>query len=148
VSVIARVDRRVVPGITLAAQPGSILYLDYANAFSPAPAWLLLDTIPLANPPQWYFDLSTPLPLHRYYRVWQTGAPSVLPSLTLPGMVPALTLTGAIGDKVRVDAINQVGPTDAWFPLDTVTLTNTTQLYFDTTVIGQPARLYRLVPIP
>jgi hypothetical protein len=49
---------------------------------------------------------------------------------------------------VRVDAINQFGPTDAWFTLATVTLTNTTQLYFDTSAIGQPPRLYRLVPVP
>ncbi len=56
-------------------------------------------------------------------------------------IVPALTLTGAIGDRIRVDAINQVGPVDAWFTLDTVTLTNTTQLYFDTAAIGNAEAL-------
>lgn len=27
-------------------------------------------------------------------------------------------------------------------------LTNTSQLYFDVSAVGQPARLYRLVPLP
>jgi hypothetical protein len=71
----------------------------------------------------------------------------VIPSLDLH-LVPAITVTGGIGGSVRVDAINQFGPTDAWFTLDTVTLTNTLQLYFDTSSIGQPARLWRLVPVP
>ena len=62
--------------------------------------------------------------------------------------VPALTLTDAIGNSVRVDYINQFGPTDAWATLATVTLTNTTQLYFDTSAIGQPPRLWRIVPVP
>jgi len=47
-----------------------------------------------------------------------------------------------------VDHINQFGPIDAWVTLATVTLTNTSQLYFDPSAIGQPARLYRLVPVP
>jgi hypothetical protein len=63
-------------------------------------------------------------------------------------MIPAITLTGIVGDQIRVDAINRYGPTDAWFPLDTVTLTNTSQLYFDISVVGQPTRLYRLSPVP
>jgi len=45
-----------------------------------------------------------------------------------------------------VDYINQVGPIDAWVTLATVTLTNTSQLYFDVSAPGQPQRLYRLVP--
>jgi hypothetical protein len=63
-------------------------------------------------------------------------------------MVPALTLNGSPGNLVRVDYINAVGPTDAWVTLSTVQLTNTSQLYFDTSALGQPPRLYRLVPTP
>ena len=64
-------------------------------------------------------------------------------------MVPAITLTGAIGSSVRIDYINQFGPIDAWVTnLATVTLTNTSQLYFDTSAIGQPVRLYRTVLLP
>ena len=62
--------------------------------------------------------------------------------------VPAITLTGNIGDSLRLDYINQIGPTNVWVTLDTITLTNTSQLYFDTSMIGQPPRLYRIVPVP
>jgi len=103
--------------------------------------------VSLAIPPQFYFDPSAPLPPQRFYRAWQAGSPSVIPVLDLH-MIPALTLTGGVGNSVRVDGINAVGPIDAWFSLDTVTLTNTSQLYFDVSVIGQPPRLYRLIPIP
>ena len=41
------------------------------------------------------------------------------------------------------------GPTfPKHLPLATVTLTDTSQLYFDTSSIGQPPRLWRLVPVP
>jgi hypothetical protein len=63
-------------------------------------------------------------------------------------MVPAITMTGPVGGSVRVDYINQFGPTDAWVTLDTATLANTSQLYFDVSAPGQPPRLYRLVQIP
>jgi hypothetical protein len=63
-------------------------------------------------------------------------------------MIPALTLTGNVSNSIRVDGINAIGPTDAWFTLSTVTLTNTSQLYFDVTAPGQLTRLYRLVTIP
>ena len=63
-------------------------------------------------------------------------------------MVPAITLSGSSGDSVRLDGINAFGPTNSWFTLDTVTLTNTSQLYFDTSAIGQPPRLWRIVPVP
>jgi hypothetical protein len=62
-------------------------------------------------------------------------------------MVPAITLSGTVGDSLRIDYINRVGAVDAWAALDTVTLTNTSQLYFDTSSIGQPQRLWRIVPL-
>jgi hypothetical protein len=62
--------------------------------------------------------------------------------------MPALVLGGVIGSSVRVDAINAIGPTDAWFTLDTVTLTKLSPLYFDVTAPAQPRRLYRRVPVP
>jgi Immunoglobulin I-set domain/Immunoglobulin domain len=145
--VIAPVERRPVPAISLNGDAGSVLNLDYADSLAPA-NWLPLNTVSLASTSQWYFDVTTPIPPQRFYRAWQTGTPSALPALSLPGMVPALTLAGTIGDRIRVDAINQTGPTDAWLTLDTVTLTNTTQLYFDVTAPGRPPQLYRLVPMP
>jgi hypothetical protein len=104
-------------------------------------------TTELNSTSQYCFNPTLPLSPQRFYRAWQTGAPSVLPSLDLH-MVPAITLTGSVGGSVRLDCINQFGPIDAWVTLATVTLTNTSQLYFDTSSIGQPARLWRIVPAP
>jgi hypothetical protein len=103
--------------------------------------------VPLASASQFYFDLSVPRPPQRFFRAWQTGASDVLPALDLH-MVPAITLTGGIGSSVRLDYINQFGPIDAWDTLAAVALTNISQLYFDTSTIGQPSRLYRVVPVP
>jgi hypothetical protein len=146
-NVIAAVERRPVPGVKMMGQTASMLNLDYANALSLAPNWNPLGSVSLTSTSQYYFDLTLPLPPQRYYQAWQTGAPVVIPSLDLH-LVPAITLTGNIGNSVRLDCINQFGPTDAWFTLDAVTLTNTSQLYFDTSAWRQPERLYRLVQVP
>jgi hypothetical protein len=71
----------------------------------------------------------------------------VIPTLDL-NRIPALAWSGTMGQSVRADAINAIGPTDAWFTLDTATMMNTTQLYFNVTAPGQPQRLYRLMPLP
>jgi hypothetical protein len=145
--VIAAVERRPVPGVKVMGQTASMLNLDYVNALSLAPNWNPLGSVSLTSTSQYYFDLTLPLPPQRYYQAWQTGAPVVIPSLDLH-LVPAITLTGSIGGLVRVDAINQFGPIVAWFTLDTVKLTNTSQLYFDVSAPGQPQRLYRLTQVP
>jgi hypothetical protein len=106
-----------------------------------------MDTMTLSNSSQFCFDLATPLPPQRFYRAWQMGTPGVIPSLNL-NFVPAITLTGDVGDLLQLDYINQFGPIDAWVMLDTITLTNTSQLYFDVSAIGQPPRLYQIVPQP
>lgn len=147
-SVIAPVERTWVPGLTLAGEAGISLNLDASdNAAALSNGTLAFDGLVLTNGPQWYFDLSQPLPTHRFYRAWQTGEPNRAPTLDIH-MVPALTLTGAIGSSARLDYINRFGPTDAWVTLNTVTLTNTAQLYFDTSASGQPPRLWRIVPLP
>ena len=71
-----------------------------------------------------------------------------LPPVLDLSLATELTLTGVIGSHVRVDYINQFGPTDAWVTLDTVSLTNTTQPYFDFSMFRQTARLYRLMLVP
>ena len=147
-SVIPSVERRPVPGLTLSGQPGSAINLEYTDALVLAPNWATFESMMLTNASQWYFDLSAQLPPQKFYRAWQSGTPSVVPSLSLPGMVPAITLAGDIGSEVRLDYINAIGPTDAWVTLDTVTLTNTSQRYFDVSAIGQPPRLWRIVPVP
>ena len=147
-NVIPAVERRPVPAVNLMAQPGSSLDLDYREALGSSADWKIMATVTLRNASQFYFDISVPLPPQRFYRASEWGMPSVAPSLSLPGMVPAITLTGNVGDSLRVDYINQFGPTDAWVTLDTVTLTNTSQLYFDVSALGQPPRLWRIVPVP
>jgi hypothetical protein len=147
INVIPAVARRPVPGLKLMGQAGSLLNLDFANLLSPMPDWLPLDLVTLASTPQYYFDLSEPLPPQRYYRARQTAKPA-LPAVLGLHMVPAITLTGSIGSSVRLDYINRFGPIDAWVILATVRLTNTSQLYFDVSAPGQPNRLYRLVQVP
>ena len=147
-NVIPAVQRRAVPAIDVMGQSGSSLNVQYADTPASPSSWQALDTVSLLNSPQYWFDLSTPLPPQRFYRVSQTGTPAVLPSFKLASMVPAITVTGNIGNSFRVDYINAIGPTNAWVTLSTGTLTNTSQLYFDVTAPGQPKRLYRLVQIP
>ena len=146
-NVIAPVPRRTVPAVSLVAQPGSSVGLDCCDTPGSTAGWTTLATMTMSNASQFYFDASNPPPPQRFYRVWQTGTPSVAPAMSL-NFVPAITLTGNAGDSVRLDYINQTGPTDAWVTLDTVTLTNTSQLYFDVSMLGQPARFYRIVPVP
>jgi hypothetical protein len=122
------------------------LNVEATDAMSPALTWAELGSVQLVNVSQWYFDLSAPV-AQQYYRAWQTAALSVLPTLDVH-FVPALTLTGMIGGTVHIDGINQFGPTDAWFPLATVTLSNSSQLYFDISVVGKPQRLWRIVRVP
>jgi hypothetical protein len=146
-NVIAPVERRPVWGVKVTGQTASLLSVDYADSLSPAPVWTPLGSVSLASTTGYCCDPALPLPPQRFYRAWQSGTPSMMPSLDLH-LVPAITLTGNIGDSVRVDYINQFGPTDAWVTLDILTLTNTSQLYFDTSSIGQPGRLYRVVQMP
>jgi hypothetical protein len=146
-NVIAAVERRPVPGVKVTGETASLLDVDYADSLNPAPTWTTLGSVSLTSTPQYCFDLTMPLPPQRFYRAWQMGTPGVRPSLDLH-LVPAITLTGSIGHSVRVDYINQFGPTDAWATLATVPLTNTSQLYFDISAPGQPQRLYRVVQIP
>jgi hypothetical protein len=146
-NVIPPVERRPVPGVKVMGEAGSLLSVDAADFLRPAPNWTPLGSVSLTGTPQYYFDLTQPLPPQRFYRTWQTGTPGVVPSLDLH-LVPAITLTGTIGYSVRLDYINQFGPTGAWVTLGTVSLTNASQLYFDVSAPGQPPRLYRVEQMP
>jgi hypothetical protein len=146
-SVIPPVPRRVVPALNLTGEAGILLELSYANALGPGAYWQSLDAVTLTSTSQIYLDLSAPLPPERFYRAWQTNVTSVNPSMQM-SLATEIPLAGAVGTKVRIDFIQAVGPTDAWVTLDTVTLTNTMQSYFDATMFQQPTRLYRIVPVP
>lgn len=146
-SVIPPVERNLCPGLLLTADPGTDLYLGYATAPSPSPNWVPLATVRMGGilgpSSQWYFDGLTFSARQRFYRVWHENDGSVVPGLEFHA-VPAITLRGSIGNSFWIDYINQVGPTDAWAQLATVTLTNNSQPYFDTTSVGEPPRLYRV----
>jgi hypothetical protein len=145
-SVIPPVERRIVPAVGLPDGSGNLLHLEYADSLdAPAPQWFSLTNATLGRGPQLCFDLSLAPPPQRFYRAWQTNGPQPALDMSLATEIP---LTGAIGSSVRIDYINALGPTDAWVTLDTVTLTNTTEPYFDVTMFRQPTRLYRLAPAP
>jgi hypothetical protein len=113
----------------------------------PDPQWLSLVTVTMASSSQFCFDTLAPLPPERFYRARQIAKPYAAPTLDLH-MVPAITLTGTVGESLQLDYINQFGPIDAWVTLSSVSLTNTVQLYFDVSAIGQSQRLYRIIPPP
>jgi hypothetical protein len=146
-NVIPAVERRPVPAVSLTGMTGNQAGVDCRDSLDSPTSWQTAATMTLTGTSQHYFDTSAPLSSERYYRAWLNSPSSEPPSLSLH-LVPAITLTGTIGGKLRVDAINQIGPIDAWFTLDTITLTNTSQLYFDITAPDQPPRLYRLSPVP
>ena len=94
--VIPAVPRRAVVALSVTGEVGSLLHLEYAAALGTGSAWQALDTLTLTNPPQLYFDRSTPLPPSRFYRAWQTNTSSARPTLGL-GLATELILTGLPG---------------------------------------------------
>jgi hypothetical protein len=143
-SVISAVDRKGIIALGLTGSPGSVVHVEYSDSLD-ALQWLSLADMTLNSETQPCFDLTQPLQTQRFYRAWQTNEP---PPGLAASIAPAISLTGSIGSSVRIDYINAIGPTDAWVTLETVTLTNTPQLYVDVSASGQPRRLYRLVPVP
>jgi uncharacterized repeat protein (TIGR03803 family) len=146
-NVIPAVEQRPAVAIPLMGDIGASLNVEYtANLTSPV-IWQPLETVNLTSPLQYCFDASSPLPPQRFYRAWQSGTPVLLPSLGQPVIVPAINVSGNVGDTLELDYINQMGPTNGWVKLATVTLTNTSELYFDFTAPEKPARLYQIVPM-
>ena len=146
-NVITPVPRRQVPAVSLTAQPGTTLGLDCSDAVGAGAHWTTLATTTATNSSQSYYDVSDPLPTQRFYRVWKTGTIGGTPAMAL-NFVNGITLTGNVGSNLRLDCINAIGPTNAWVTIETVTLTNTSQLYLDSSILGQSGRLYRIVPGP
>jgi hypothetical protein len=146
-SVIAPVDRKIVPALNLTADLGNLVQLDYANGLGPGFQWLSLSNVTIQSTPQLCPDLSDSVPAQRFYRASQTAQAGQRPILDMR-LATEIPLAGEIGGSVRIDYINQLGPTDAWVTLDTVVLTNSPQLYLDVTMFRQPRRLYRLVAVP
>jgi uncharacterized repeat protein (TIGR03803 family) len=143
--VIVPTDHRNVPGVSMAGVSNALWELECADAFGEA-QWMTPESEALAISPSYRFDLSFPLPLARFYRARQNEGTIPLPAASIE-IVPMVTLSGPTGTIVRLDAINRFGPTGAWWTLETVTLTNIPQHYFDLTE-GAAERLYRIIPMP
>lgn len=111
-NVIAAVQQRQVPVIRLTSETGSALQLDCADALGTETIWSPLAEITLTSTSQLHFDATKPLLPQRFYRAWHTQASGHAPVLKMLNAINAVTLTGSIGDSVRVDTINAVGPTE------------------------------------
>lgn len=146
-SVIPPIDSTIVPGVVVTGDEGTVVDIESTDSLDAAPNWQPLGCVSLVGTSNCFFDATQPFRSQVFYRARQQGTANVAPTLDLH-LVPAITLAGTIGTAFQVEGINQFGPIDAWFPLATVTLTNSTQLYFDTAAIGQPPRLYRLISLP
>lgn len=146
-SVIEPVERRPAAGVNVAADIGAFLAVEGSSSPGPPTLWETLGTLKMSSTSQYYFDVATPAPPMRFYRARRLDAGGGAPRLDLR-MVTAVTITGTPGNSVRVDSISAIGPTNDWTTLDTVTLTNASQLYFDTLPQTQVPRLYRLVVLP
>ena len=62
----------------------------------------------------------------------------------IQGIVMPITLSGTSGSAWRIEYVNDLG-TSNWTTLTTVTLTNLSQVYLDTSALSQPHRFYRVV---
>lgn len=71
---------------------------------------------------------------------------TVVPAVDL-AMVPAINLKGGLSSVYRIEYLSQIGPTNSWIPLATVTITNQPQYFIDMSAMGLPARFYRLVDV-
>jgi len=57
-------------------------------------------------------------------------------------------MEGEVGGKYRLDSASQLESPTAWAPLTTMTFTNATQIYTDTTIGSESHRFYRGVRLP
>ncbi len=137
-------DVRSVPGLAISGDQGTSLGVANSDTIGSSASWSTLQNLVLTTNRNWWFDLSGSS-TQRFYRTLHSSATGSDPILELH-MVPAITLTGAIGSHIQIDYVNQFGPTNAWVSLTTVLLTNSPQLYFDTSAINQPPRIYSLIP--
>jgi hypothetical protein len=72
----------------------------------------------------------------------------VLPDVVGVDMVPRVAIQGEIGYSYALQYVYLPAPTNAWQTIDTLTITNQPQYYYDLSGIRQPTRFYRLVQVP
>jgi len=59
--------------------------------------------------------------------------------------VPRITLTADAGTTYRLEYLSSLGNTNDWRLVNTVTITNNPQYFYDDSAIGQVSRFYRLI---
>jgi hypothetical protein len=74
--------------------------------------------------------------------------PVLLEVNPVQGIIMPIKLSGAVGSSWRIEYVNDLGLTNNWLVLATVTLTNSSQVYYDNSALGWQHRFYRLVPLP
>ena len=119
--------------------------LHFECADSPIGPWFPLTSIDQTNGGVSFLDCSLSLPERRFYRVWTDYRSN--PGLRITP-ITAIYLSGSVGTRLQIDSLNAIGPSDAWLPFDTVTLTNSTQLYSNERMLGKIGTLYRAAPVP
>jgi hypothetical protein len=62
--------------------------------------------------------------------------------------VPGLTLSGSLGSSLNLEYSDAIAPAANWLPLATVTLTNASQVYVDSSTPAPTQRFYRAVSPP
>lgn len=106
-------------------------------------SWITLSDLHLAQSGQYWVTVSN--------EAGTVSSQSASVSVVLTAgifLTPTVVLGGEVGAQVRIDYINSIGPTNAWFLLATIQMTNNPQFFFDTSGVGQPVRYYRTVQLP
>jgi hypothetical protein len=78
-----------------------------------------------------------------------TGSPAALSVIPPVGRrtAPGFQVTGNLGTMINLDYANALSATPAWLPLDTITLSGTSQYYFDLTLPVPSRRFYQAWPM-
>jgi hypothetical protein len=137
-------DVQWIPGLRISGPEGTSLEIKHCDGMGGSASWSSLQALSLTTTQQWWFDLSGSV-TQRFYRTASGEIPASNPVLDL-SLVPTIALTGMIGGQVQLDYVKESQPTGTPVALATVLLTNSTQLYFDISAIGQPPRLYWSFP--
>lgn len=144
-TIVRPVKQQTVPVLMAGVlQNGTLLHFECADGSGGA--WTPLKTMAQWSGEVVFVDASFSLPEQRMYRVCAES--QYLPWLRID-RTTAICLSGSVGTRLQIDYLNAIGPPDAWRTIDTVTLTNSTQLYYNEALLwGKSRKVYRVVPMP
>lgn len=139
-NVIPRVPRSSVLGLRIDGDSDSAVHLESSDAPLPTAFWVPLAELRLDGGSAWHFGNFSEG--RRWFRAWQ--ADPAWPATLGFHRIQVLQLTGSVGATVQLDWIHPIGALDDWHSLGPVTLTNNPHLFYDTSGVEAPNRLYRL----